>query len=52
MSERFVVKSHKRNDGIWWYVCDTHRNPNRASKLYKNRGEALGVMYDKNARFG
>ena len=52
MSERFVVKSHKRNDGLWWYVCDTNRNPYGTSRLYKNRGEALSAMYEKNAKFG
>jgi len=52
MSERFVVKAHKRNDGVWWYVCDTHKIANGTSRLYKNKGRAIEVMHEKNAKFG
>ena len=49
MSERFTVKPFERNDGLWWYVHDRDGR-NGPSKLYRNRGEALSVMYKKNAR--
>lgn len=52
MSERFVVKSHKMNDGLWWYVSDTHRSLDGTVKLYKNKGRAIEIMHEKNAKFG